>query len=604
MKPFFRAPTLPDPTPSMNENPILDVAIVGAGAAGTYAAWRLAPQANKQSIKVFDYLKINGKSHVGGRLWSEQLPGLGGTRKAEMGGMRYLTNQPIVTNLLKYLVSNDEPQLYSVPFDVDSRNNIFNLRGKVLRLPEISDPAKVPYKLGPLEAGMSPGELLLYAIETIVPNAAYLTSKEWLEVKKTFEVEGYPLYQMGFWNIIERVLTNEGYSYVLEGQGYNTIPSNWNAADAMEWTFSDFGPNVSYQYVHGGYQELPETLLRQAQKQGVEFCEGLRLQSWQPGEDGVIDLVFEERSTGKSVEIRTRKLILATPRRSLELIDMPKTEATRRFYNELLPAVQPQPMFKFFLGYSYPWWRILGLSAGRTITDNPLRQIYYWGSNYQKFFEDPPSETNGVPNDPENSVLMIYLDGRDVSFWQPLFELLDQKFVGHKRPTEDDFDVLKVFAPRCDEFLTDLKSQLQSDLASMSQEPDSNGGGSPQAAALKQQLGSTERSISGLRQTIETITELLKSVHALNFLPDPYCMAFADWTADPFGGAYNLWRPGYKSWEVSEAMLSPMEGLPVYVCGEAYSVKQGWVEGAFETTESMLQKNFGLTKPDWLPTSS
>ncbi len=36
------------------------------------------------------------------------------------------------------------------------------------------------------------------------------------------------------------------------------------------------------------------------------------------------------------------------------------------------------------------------------------------------------------------------------------------------------------------------------------------------------------------------------------------------------------------------------------ICGEAYSNQQGWVEGALETAEIMLQDYFSLDKPDWL----
>ena len=124
-------------------NEILDVAIIGAGASGTYTAWRLANDKNQDPAKVtlFDFLKIDNKAHVGGRLWSTHLPGLGHTRKAEIGGMRFLTSQTIVTNIIPEL------GFTSVPFDVDSIDNLFNLRSKVLRTSEITDPDKIPYNL-------------------------------------------------------------------------------------------------------------------------------------------------------------------------------------------------------------------------------------------------------------------------------------------------------------------------------------------------------------------------------------------------------------------------------------------------------------------------
>jgi hypothetical protein len=40
--------------------------------------------------------------------------------------------------------------------------------------------------------------------------------------------------------------------------------------------------------------------------------------------------------------------------------------------------------------------------------------------------------------------------------------------------------------------------------------------------------------------------------------------------------------------------------VPVFICGEAYSHGQGWVEGALETAEAMLQGHFGLRPPPYL----
>jgi hypothetical protein len=51
-----------------------------------------------------------------------------------------------------------------------------------------------------------------------------------------------------------------------------------------------------------------------------------------------------------------------------------------------------------------------------------------------------------------------------------------------------------------------------------------------------------------------------------------------------------------KSWEVKEKILRPINGKPVYICGEAYSNAQGWVEGALESADLMLENGeyFGL----------
>src|SRR5690242_13589099 len=81
----------------------LDVAIVGGGVAGVYAAWRILENGpgtplwteagGKPRIAVFEYC-----DRIGGRLLSTALPGIA-QRYIELGGMRYLTNHRRVVAL-------------------------------------------------------------------------------------------------------------------------------------------------------------------------------------------------------------------------------------------------------------------------------------------------------------------------------------------------------------------------------------------------------------------------------------------------------------------------------------------------------------------------
>src|SRR4051794_11436853 len=76
-----------------------DYAIVGAGAAGAYAAFRLAeagiPGAAVALYEMFD--------QAGGRLRSVTLPGLGGVRRAELGAMAILPCQALLAALVEHL---------------------------------------------------------------------------------------------------------------------------------------------------------------------------------------------------------------------------------------------------------------------------------------------------------------------------------------------------------------------------------------------------------------------------------------------------------------------------------------------------------------------
>jgi lysine 2-monooxygenase len=79
-------------------SPILDVAVVGGGVSGAYAAWRLKEERPDWNIAIFEYSK-----RIGGRLYTETLPGMPHVH-AELGGMRYNEKEHIlVRNLVGFL---------------------------------------------------------------------------------------------------------------------------------------------------------------------------------------------------------------------------------------------------------------------------------------------------------------------------------------------------------------------------------------------------------------------------------------------------------------------------------------------------------------------
>jgi monoamine oxidase len=83
-------------------------------------------------------------------------------------------------------------------------------------------------------------------------------------------------------------------------------------------------------------------------------------------------------------------------------------------------------------------------------------------------------------------------------------------------------------------------------------------------------------------------------------IPKPYAAAYRDWGEDPYGGGANFWPVNVDSATVSQKILQPKPQVPVYICGEAYSHFQGWVEGPLETADRMLQVHFELAPPAWL----
>jgi monoamine oxidase len=89
----------------------------------------------------------------------------------------------------------------------------------------------------------------------------------------------------------------------------------------------------------------------------------------------------------------------------------------------------------------------------------------------------------------------------------------------------------------------------------------------------------------------------LGELHGLT-VPQPYSAAWMDWSQDPYGGAFNTWNVGVDASAVASAILQPDQSVPLYVCGEAYSHDQGWVEGALDTAEQVVELN-GVQPAAW-----
>ena len=90
------------------------------------------------------------------------------------------------------------------------------------------------------------------------------------------------------------------------------------------------------------------------------------------------------------------------------------------------------------------------------------------------------------------------------------------------------------------------------------------------------------------RRMVAEVNRQLGVVHGLTYTPEVRNATFRDWGEDPFGGGWNSWNIGVKSPEVKQRIVQPFEDRPLYICGEAYSDAQGWVEGALQTADMML----------------
>lgn len=505
---------------------VFDVLVVGAGVSGVYTGWRLI---TTRSGRRLDVCILEASERVGGRLYSVASPEAPELH-AELGGMRFLETQESVAGLAHHL------GLEIVPFLMGGPQNLNHLRGVHLQISDYeSAPAGVPYNLLAAERGQVPFQLLVATILGAFPALASLSVDQAREYLKTATVDGQLVWQTGFWNFLARQLSVEGYNLIRDAGGYFSIVSNWNLYDAIPFILEDFA-SPSYQKLAAGFQSLPQTLAEEFVENGGVLRLGTQATAlaWGGGQGSIRVSVREPGSSSPTV-YEARHVVLALPRRAIELLDPGSFIFTEQFKADLT-TVRPERAAKLFLWYDEEWWTPLGLTSGPSITDQPLRQCYYFGT-----------EPGSAGRRGAGLLLATYHDSGAVSFWNGYFP-----FSAHDQSSPP-------FANR-DRFIEPLAP--------------------PQAL-------------------IEELTRQLSVLHQIE-VPPPHTALYRDWTVDPYGAGWHFWNPHNRSWEVIPRIRRPVPAANLYVCGEAYSANQGWVEGAINSAERVLQGFFGLSRPAWV----
>jgi monoamine oxidase len=511
----------------------VNVAVVGGGVSGVYAAWRLQTDPTYGAKGV---MLLEGSDRIGGRLESLTPPGAPQLR-AEFGGMGFTSNHVHVWGLVKTVF-----ELEMTPFPNQTPDLLY-LRGQHLTIDNVNA-GTIPYVLGVGEKGQQAADLVTATVHNLIgEDPTTLTHEQWLALFAARTFDGLPAQQLGFWNFLTQPggMSSEAYAFVRDSLGHDLQISNWNAADALEWFFADFAPGTQVMHLPGGYEALPEALGDAFEAAGGTMVMNTSVTRVSAnGADGFTLGLSDGSQLGAQV------VILAIPQRALQIITPGSVILPDSDVQELLGSVTPLPVLKLFLSYATGWWTEGGVAPvyGRSVTDIPLRTIYYWG-------------VEGDPVDPgnTNSLLMAsYTDALELDFWEGLRN-------GPLYPDQPN--------PYSQEY------------------PGSANWGQQQATAAM----------------VNEATRQLATVHPTLSVPAPYSTSFRDWRDDPYGGAMHAWNVGVMSDSVIDAVMQPRAGANLFICGESYSRKQGWAEGAITTAEAVVE-TLGLAPPSWLPSGA
>jgi len=373
-----------------------------------------------------------------------------------------------------------------------------------------------------------------------------LSPKEWRAVQRCAKIEGIHLYELGFWNLLQHCLrdTPDEFLFLHDAIGYESLVSNSNAATAIPVFLGDF-VDKKYWTLKGGMDAIPRMLAFHCRRADIaaiaDHHEVEMVTLVREGDDHFFELTV--RCTPSLLNpgicypstFRAKNLILALPKQALEKLKLSGFESLE------------EAVFRE---------RLEHVTAHRAFKLF-LRYPRPWWSNElglkARAITDLPIRQvyylgeDDRAND-EALVMASYSDEHYVDFWTPLVE-----------------------DPQRAREAINLKE-----------------------LAMSQKVDITAYAAS--RRIINKAAAQLALMHkgSGTAIPDSTFGVVKQWN-----DAWHFWNVHEQPWETAEYLVQPFKSVRMFVCGEAYSLEQGWAEGALKSAERVLQV-LGLGLPSWV----
>jgi len=385
-----------------------DIAIIGGGISGTYAAWKL--RGRGLSISVYEY-----SDRIGGRIHTMQFPGIPDIN-VELGAMRFV---PVAHPLMVSTAAALNLSVVDFPpgfgFGEDS---LFYLRGVYFRRRDLGKEDNTPYNMKPNEKHLDPGQLkseyfvnyTTYAVGDPMNDTTFLYSKT---------PDGTPLYEQSV-DVAYSAMgaSKEATAYLRDTDGFYGFHDDAVASQlVVERTDqSDAVRAIPVKTIGEGMQALPEGFAREFLDASTSHTLLKNHELWkierQP--DKTYQLSFWPTETTGDQTLRkmsqpivtkcAKKIILSIPRQALDSVDW---EGFRDpdVSKIIQHSIKDVPAAKIFLAYDRPWWKDLPFTFSHSVSDLPNRQTYDFGTS---------NTTN------KSVFLAAYVDMEDVKFWREL----------------------------------------------------------------------------------------------------------------------------------------------------------------------------------------
>jgi monoamine oxidase len=478
----------------MSNKPSQSIAIIGAGAAGLYLAYRLS-RAGFASVRVFE-----ARARLGGRMHDRSVDDL--ASPIALGALSFSDAHPLVNGICAELGLAREP-LHVVRAGYRLRD--------VYSVGADPSPVRAAYNLGSLRDSGDAYALLFDIIGEVAP----LYRRFWREPDALWRylslcvLDGRALCEWGFWNLIARTLGPEAYVFVRDSVGLGSVVANTQAHAAIFTLLWETQPLQRHFRLHGGFSALAASLHAKTVDL-VDYHMQHKLERVATHECGA---TLEFRGPGGAhVSYRADAVILTCPPASLDAVSFADA-AMGAIVRSGCAAVREIEACRLVLSFARRCWPLVSAShaMGVFTTHAPLAQL---------FLEAPRVG---------DCVLTSFSDGEAAGFWRGLSRTSDG-------PAN---------ARACEAAMQELARVF-----------------GPIAAA-------------------------------------PKAGWFIDWSRLGEGAAWHAWAIGADCDGVRARMGQPQAAAPLFICGEAFAVPQGWVEGALSSAEMVLERHFGMARPHW-----
>jgi hypothetical protein len=363
------------------------------------------------------------------------------------------------------------------------------------------------------------------------------------------------------------------------------------------------------------FRYYPDTRLHSIlDKKGmVHFKTGTRENPWQPSPEKTCDAAW-----------------LAMPRNAIELV----AEATRYQPNEgldvlndqrvklYLEAAVMQPSYKIGLFFNEPWWKTATYSprlTSLTVTDEALAKLadFKWPAAYLKKMgtmkkKDGTFLVYNVVFDSADAIVAAVeqcvsakLDARQLGELLTTTKQLDSigpaftdspirmaVYFGDNALNQSGEKVYGMLASYDDEYFTTFWRELEEGVK--------EDWTIPMSDDIQPLIGPRKASPAMVKMLRKQLAEMHfgpGSDPAL--VPEPLEARYMDWSLPPFNAGYHAWAAHYDICDVMQKIRKPSQLIKgadanIFIVGEAYSNDQAWVEGAYCTSESVLNEFFDI----------